>query len=148
MPKKLLSAIYSAVLEGERSGTARGKKNRTEKSTTLSPEVTTIFVTRAYIRRLNRQFRGKDKATDVLSFPLSESTRDCSGEIYICVPIAMKQAADYHAPVRIELARLFLHALLHLYGYDHETSADARKMQQRERLYWRTVFGEREDFPE
>jgi probable rRNA maturation factor len=71
------------------------------------------------MRALNRQFRGKDKVTDVLSFPAD--TRGFLGDVVIAGGIAMKQARDAGHPVQTELRVLALHGLLHLLGYDHES---------------------------
>jgi probable rRNA maturation factor len=71
------------------------------------------------MRALNRQFRGKDMATDVLSFP-SES-RGFLGDIVIAAGVAARQARDAGHSVQTELRVLSLHGLLHLLGYDHET---------------------------
>ncbi|HTQ58494.1 MAG TPA: rRNA maturation RNase YbeY [Bryobacteraceae bacterium] len=74
----------------------------------------------AELRRLNRDFRGKDYATDVLSFPDS-SPAPFLGDIAISLPRARAQAKDQRHPVEIEIRILMLHGLLHLLGMDHET---------------------------
>ena len=71
------------------------------------------------MRALNRQFRGKDTVTDVLSFPAE--TRGFLGDVVIAGGIAMKQARYVGHPVQTELRVLALHGLLHLLGYDHES---------------------------
>jgi probable rRNA maturation factor len=76
------------------------------------------------MRALNRQFRGKDYATDVLSFPSEE--RGFMGDIVIAEGVAKRQARDGGHSVQAELRVLSLHGLLHLLGYDHE--ADDGKM--------------------
>jgi probable rRNA maturation factor len=95
--------------------------------------VTIALVSDATMRRLNRQFAGKDKATDVLSFPASErGSRDprhtgeprCPqllGDIAIATGIARRQAREAGHSYARELRVLALHGLLHLLGYDHET---------------------------
>jgi probable rRNA maturation factor len=70
------------------------------------------------MRALNRQFRGKDKVTDVLSFPSGE--RGFMGDIVIASGVAKQQARAAGHPVQTELRLLALHGLLHLLGYDHE----------------------------
>ena len=86
----------------------------------------------AELRRLNRTFRGKDKPTDVLSFP-GERTADGYhvGDIVISVPTARRQAAEAGHGLQRELQILLLHGLLHCLGYDHETDDGA--MERRER---------------
>jgi probable rRNA maturation factor len=97
----------------------------------LKGEVTVLLTTDAAIRRLNRQFRGKDKATDVLSFPAEGiGTEEIAGDLAISIPTARKQAAEQGHPLATETKVLILHGLLHLAGYDHET--DEGKMSRRE----------------
>ena len=71
------------------------------------------------MRALNRQFRGKDAVTDVLSFPSDE--RGFMGDIVVAAGVAKRQAKDAGHSVQTELRVLALHGLLHLLGYDHET---------------------------
>jgi probable rRNA maturation factor len=98
----------------------------------LKGEVTVLLTTDAAIRRLNRQFRGKDKATDVLSFPAEGiGAEEIAGDLAISVPTAIKQAAEQGHALSTEIKVLILHGLLHLAGYDHE--ADTGKMARRER---------------
>ncbi len=87
----------------------------------LKGEVTVLLTTDAAIRRLNRQFRGKDKATDVLSFPADGiGAEKIAGDLAISVPTALKQAIEQGHPLATEIKILILHGLLHLAGYDHE----------------------------
>jgi len=80
---------------------------------------TIAFVSDKRIRELNRQFRGIDKATDVLSFPAEEEFN--LGDIAVSVETAALQATENGLPFDQEIAQLILHGLLHLCGYDHET---------------------------
>jgi probable rRNA maturation factor len=97
----------------------------------LKGEVTVLLTSGASIRRLNRQFRGKDKATDVLSFPADGiGAEEIAGDLAISVPTALKQAIEQGHPLATEIKVLILHGLLHLAGYDHE--ADKGKMARRE----------------
>src|SRR6187551_280148 len=80
---------------------------------------TVAFVSDKNIRKLNKQFRRIDKATDVLSFPADEETN--LGDIAISVEAAAAQAKDNGLTFENEIAQLILHGLLHLSGYDHET---------------------------
>jgi probable rRNA maturation factor len=99
----------------------------------LKGEVTVLLTTDAAIRKLNRQFRGKNKATDVLSFPAEGvGAEEIAGDLAISVPTAMRQAAEQGHSLSTEIKVLILHGLLHLAGGDHE--ADDGKMARRERL--------------
>jgi len=80
---------------------------------------TIAFVSDKRIRELNRQFRGVDKATDVLSFPAEEKVN--LGDIAVSVDTAAMQAKENGLTIEGEIAQLILHGLLHLCGYDHET---------------------------
>ena len=115
----------------------------------LRGQVSVLLTTDAAIRELNRQFRGKKKATDVLSFPamdLSQVSKsrtgapasEMVGDLAISVDTARKQAAEQGHALTCELKILMLHGLLHLAGYDHET--DAGEMARRERAL-RAKFG-------
>jgi len=82
---------------------------------------TIAFVSDRKIRELNRQFRGVDKATDVLSFPAGEPDDSELGDIAISVDTAATQAKENGLKFEGEIAQLILHGLLHLTGYDHAT---------------------------
>lgn len=100
-----------------------------------------------FIAELNKTTRGKDKPTDVLSFPqyepkelkkaLSDPTVQAIplGDIVISVQTAIRQAKEHDVSLDDELRRLLVHGLLHLLGYDHERSSyQARLMRQKERV--------------
>jgi probable rRNA maturation factor len=82
---------------------------------------TIAFVSDKKIRELNRQFRGIDKATDVLSFPSDGPDKQDLGDIAVSVDTAAAQAKENGLKLDKEIAQLILHGLLHLSGYDHET---------------------------
>jgi probable rRNA maturation factor len=86
-----------------------------------SSSATIAFVSDKAIRQLNRQFRGVDKATDVLSFPAGDSDGSNLGDVAISVETADKQAKENGLTFDEEVAQLILHGLLHLSGYNHET---------------------------
>jgi probable rRNA maturation factor len=91
-----------------------------------SEGATIVFVSDRAIRELNKRFRGRDAATDVLSFPTEraefEAAEDFnSGDVVISVERAARQAAEHGLKFDEEIAQLILHGLLHLSGYDHET---------------------------
>jgi probable rRNA maturation factor len=85
------------------------------------------------IRRLNRTWRKKDKATDVLSFPAGELPRGTPGprqlgDVVISLDTAKRQAKEYGRTLEAEVSRYLAHGLLHLLGHDHERPQEARKM--------------------
>lgn len=102
----------------------------------LKGQVSVLLTTDPAIRRLNRQFRGKNKATDVLSFPAEAAfpgmaaAAQIAGDLAISVPTALRQATEQGHPLSTEVKVLILHGLLHLAGYDHEI--DNGKMARRE----------------
>jgi len=99
----------------------------------LRGEVSVLLTDDRTIRKLNRKFRGKNKATDVLSFPPAQvlkSDRGVAGDLAISVDMAARQALALDHPVATELKVLMLHGLLHLAGFDHE--ADEGAMAARE----------------
>jgi probable rRNA maturation factor len=109
----------------------------------LRDQVTVLLTTDSAIRRLNRQFRGKNKATDVLSFPTERTfpglaSEQIAGDLAISVPTALRQAIQQGHSLSTEIKVLILHGLLHIAGYDHE--ADSGRMARRERLL-RTRLG-------
>ena len=102
-------------------------------ATRLRGHVSVLLTTDAAIRRLNRRFRGKNKSTDVLSFPAGGPASDeLAGDLALSVPAALRQAREQGHPLLSEIKVLILHGLLHLAGYDHET--DDGQMLRRERL--------------
>lgn len=94
-------------------------------------ELGLIFVGRKAIAKLNKEHRGKDTPTDILSFPLS----DRSGEIFINLDEAKKEAKKFDRPFDNFIAFLFIHGLVHLKGFTHGS-----KMEREERKF-RDCFG-------
>ena len=85
---------------------------------------------------LNRHYRGKDYATNVLSFPaeLPEGVKlPLLGDLVICAPVVAREAAEQGKPVAAHYAHLTVHGVLHLLGWDHEHDKDAEAMEQLER---------------
>lgn len=95
-------------------------------------EVTVRFVAEEDGRSLNRAYRGKDCATNVLSFPYSRVPL-LAGDLVVCVPVVMDEARRQGKPAEAHFAHLIVHGMLHLQGYDHEVEADAVAMEARER---------------
>lgn len=105
--------------------------NRARKLIGLPGEVDVLFTSDAELKRLNRTFRGKNKPTDILSFPTPpEISQHHAGDLAISLETAARQAAQYGHPLTDELLILILHGLLHLSGLDHE--ADEGQMAARE----------------
>ena len=106
------------------------------------------------ITSLNRKYRNREKATDVLSFPLHQDLkrgrerglqRLCLGDIYICREMAFAQAKKFHISYYEELIHLFVHGFLHLLGYDHEVSLRAeREMLKREDDLLNNIMGSKQ----
>ena len=107
-------------------------------------EISVTFVDNARIHELNKEYRDKDSATDVLSFPLGENgeydideDNGCKllGDIVISVERAIEQAQMYGHSLRREIGFLTVHSMLHLLGYDHEGSnLEALRMREKEEL--------------
>lgn len=94
--------------------------------------VTVRFVDAEEGRTLNRDFRKKDYATNVLSFAYEKNP--LAGDLVICVPVVLREAREQGKPASEHFAHLIVHGMLHLQGYGHETSKrDAERMEARER---------------
>ncbi|MEO5694019.1 MAG: rRNA maturation RNase YbeY [Usitatibacter sp.] len=103
--------------------------------------VTVRIVNAAEGRRLNRQFRGRDYATNVLTF-VYESGRSVtlSGDVVICAPVVARESREQGKTLEAHYAHLLVHGLLHLQGMDHEASAvEAERMERRERSILRRL---------
>ena len=134
LPKRSGDASQPAVLRGQRIPSRQTLARFLREAQTavkLRGHVSVLLTTDASIRRLNRQFRGKNKATDVLSFPaVVPGPLKIAGDLAISIPTAWRQAEDRGHSLAIEIKVLMLHGLLHLAGYDHET--DKGEMARRE----------------
>jgi probable rRNA maturation factor len=93
--------------------------------------VTVRFVGMREGRRLNSRFRGKDRATNVLTFVYDDEHR-LTGDLVLCAPVLRREAQAGGKTVIAHCAHLLVHGMLHLQGYDHDRDADARRMQRRE----------------
>jgi probable rRNA maturation factor len=108
-------------------------------------ELSILFCGSRAMRTLNREYRGKDRATDVLSFSLQEGRfpglqPGLLGDIVIAVPVAEQQARAAGHSLAHEIDRLLVHGLLHLMGYDHEKGPQqARNMLRKEGLLLRRI---------
>jgi probable rRNA maturation factor len=87
-------------------------------------------------RSMNRRYRGRDHATNVLSFPADLPrgiTSSLLGDLVICAPVALREAREQHKAPRDHFAHLTVHGVLHLLGYDHLDDRDATRMEVLER---------------
>lgn len=101
-------------------------------------EVSVKFTSDEEVRRLNASWRGKDKPTNVLSFPMAEEDdldrAPMLGDVVLAHAICAAEAAEKRVPIESHVMHLVVHGTLHLLGYDHETSdADAELMEETER---------------
>ncbi len=87
-----------------------------------------VLVNDSEIQNLNTRFLGKERPTDVIAFPLDNEGDEIWGEIYISVDRAREQAGDYNVTYPEELARLIVHGILHLLGYEDYKKSDRQKM--------------------
>ena len=94
-------------------------------------ELTVRFVDAEEGRSLNAQYRGKNYATNVLTFAYARQPV-LSGDLVLCLPVVLREAAEQGKPAAAHFAHLVVHGMLHLQGYDHMTGADARAMEDRE----------------
>ena len=103
LPERTTRRIIRAVLAGERK----------------AADISVIFLGPTRMRRLNRDWKGHDLPTDVLSFALPLPGGGLTGEVYICAAVARAEARAHGVSLREELIRLVIHGTLHVLGYDH-----------------------------
>jgi probable rRNA maturation factor len=116
---------------------ARAFAKRLETEVTRGRPFTCLITDDPELRRLNRDFRKDDRATDVLSFPSAQSL-GFLGDVAISFERAQRQAAEYGHPVSREIEILMLHGVLHLLGMDHERD---RGQMARAESKWRAALG-------
>lgn len=105
-------------------------------------EVSVSFVDDDEIRDLNREYRGVDKSTDVLSFPMDDEfiiDNRILGDVIINTRRVMEQAEELGHSNERELSYLTVHSILHLLGYDHMEDEDKKEMREREKLAMREL---------
>jgi probable rRNA maturation factor len=119
--KKFYTGVAKKVLKGEN----KGKEN-----------LSIAFVSVKEIQKLNRRFRKKNKPTDVLSFENDANTGIGLGEIVICPEVAKKNAEKFKIVYKKELAKLLIHGVLHILGYEHEKKVRrAVEMENKQDFY-------------
>jgi probable rRNA maturation factor len=129
-PAKLrLSVQYAVRTRGvpSREQLRRWARAALERDASL----TLRLVGKAEAQALNRNFRGKNRATNVLSFMMHEPPLE--GDIALCAPVIAREAHEQGKRLAAHYAHLVVHGVLHLQGYDHETSRAALDMEQREK---------------
>ena len=94
-------------------------------------DVELVFVNDDEMRKINREHRGINKATDVLSFPYEQVSGGLMGSVVISTDTASRVASELGHSIECEIALLFLHGVLHILGYDHEI--DGGQMRQKEK---------------
>ena len=105
-------------------------------------KISLVFVSNSEIKKINKKYRNKDKATDVLSFPffdlknkkevINEVSPFYLGEIFISYDKAKTQAKQFGFSLKREISRLLIHGILHLLGYDHYKKEERKKMENLE----------------
>jgi probable rRNA maturation factor len=102
-------------------------KKKIIKKATAEKEITLVFLKKKAAQKLNHEFRGKDYATDVLSFDSVDPSS--LGELVLCPAVLKKQAQEHKLSYKHELGYMLIHGVLHLLGYDHEIGEkEAKKM--------------------
>lgn len=96
-------------------------------------ELSVAFVTPATIKKLNSNYRRKNKVTDVLSFSYDFDRQNLNGEIVICYSVLKNNAASFKHSIQQELTKILIHSLLHLIGHTHSSHASADLMAGLER---------------
>jgi probable rRNA maturation factor len=131
----------SSLAQWARAAFAVSRASRAARAATAN--LTIRIVGAAESRVLNRTWRGKDKPTNVLSFPSGEFAADrpklplssseaLLGDLAICAPVVAREAREQDKPAKAHWAHMVIHGVLHLLGYDHENDRDAEVMEARE----------------
>ncbi len=129
MPKLLMDVQYATALSNLPE--AKQFKQWAKKALRIDAEVALRLVDEEEGRELNRDYRGKDYATNVLTFPLAEEPH-LMGDIILCAPVVLQEAKDQQKSIEAHFAHLTVHGVLHMHGYDHETEAEAELMEMLE----------------
>ena len=131
------SAPHSLTLRVQRAAAPRGLPHastvRRWAARTLERDlsVTVRFVDGREGRALNRRYRGRDYATNVLTFVYDDGA-SLAGDIVLCAPVVRREARAQRKPLVAHYAHLVIHGMLHLQGYDHARDDDAGRMEARE----------------
>jgi probable rRNA maturation factor len=132
MAVRLVLELQNATRSG-RVPDSRKFRRWAKAALSRSAEVTIRIVGAAEGRKLNREYRGKDYATNVLTFVYEAvPRRPLSGDLVLCAPVMAREAGEQGKDIEAHYAHLAVHGLLHLQGWEHESEADARAMETRE----------------
>lgn len=154
MPKLIITLTYETPVSRSRidANSIKAVLRRAVKTERCPADVAAaiIFIGDAKMRAMNKQYRGKDKTTNVLAFPNAPSPRSSSagrgghsiplplgegrvrvdlGDVFISFPEARRESKKYGWTLKYEIARLALHGFLHLLGYDHVRDNEAKVME-------------------
>jgi probable rRNA maturation factor len=121
LPDAVVRRAVEAVLDGERA----------------EAQVSVTFLGREAMRRMNAEYKGHDRPTDVIAFPLAGPDGLVVGDVYVCPWVARREAAARRVPPRQELVRLVVHGTLHALGWEHpeDESRTRSPMWRRQERY-------------
>jgi probable rRNA maturation factor len=130
-----LALIVQYAVAGDDLPTPTALRRWARAALTRNARITLRFVGEAEGRALNRRYRRRDRATNVLAFVYHEGrgTHGIEGDVVLCVPVLRREAGEQGKLLAAHSAHLVVHAMLHLQGYDHAGAADAARMEARER---------------
>ena len=142
-PPVLTLAVQKALEGADKAGAPKKHNIRRWAQAALlrDAEVAVRLVGEVEGRELNREFRGKDYATNVLTFAYGEGEEmpvagdkgaPLAGDLVLCVPVVVREAVEQGKTLDAHFAHLVVHGMLHLQGYDHENEADALQMEKLE----------------
>jgi probable rRNA maturation factor len=132
MPPKVFLHLPRPLPEARTLPSRRAFGRVLERAGAHTGLVNLILADAAEVRRLNRQFLGRDRPTDVIAFDYMETPQEGSiwGDVFVSAEAALEQAQEREIPVGEELARLFLHGCLHLLGYRDRARSDRTRMRR------------------
>lgn len=131
VPTLRLSVQYAA--KPEEAPTRAQFRRWVKAALSRDAEITLRIVNEEEGRTLNRDYRGKDYATNVLTFVYEDefpgAVLPLAGDIVLCAPVVVREAVQQDKPIEAHYAHLTVHGVLHLQGYDHESDEEARQME-------------------
>ena len=133
VPEQDVNAAFAQLAGPTETGLARVLRSVCDHvdDSRLRREVCLRVCDAAESQALNDNFRGKDKPTNILSFPAGQlaAAELPLGDLALCWPVACQEATEQHKPLHHHLAHLTVHGLLHLLGHDHEQDTEAARME-------------------
>lgn len=152
--RKLMDQAFGLAMESE-FGPELARKGLSLSDT--EPELGVTIADKDEILELNREYRQRDRVTDVLSFPqfeghddlladlIDDQSETLIGDVVICCDVAEEQAGEYGTGFTREVLYLFVHSVMHLFGYDHMEEAEKAVMRKREEEVLSAMGIKRED---